>query len=155
MNVVLHISLVPKILLPFRLPLCYSFNTTFWETSLTNNIFFHPELDLELYVELYTQHLELYAGTSSFAFVWLCLSSGDCLVCSIRMESCLGQGVGSLLPLDPTVRTVVPSKSNREDTALGRRMPDMTSSGPSPSISMGCGEGPEIVKLTEDTTCST
>lgn len=76
-------------------------------------------------------------------------------VCSIRVESWLGPGEGSAFPLDPTVRTgLLIQRAIGNIQTWGRRMPDMNSPVPAPSI-LRFGEGPEVVKLIGDSTSST
>lgn len=70
-------------------------------------------------------------------FWWL-----SCPVCSITVESCSGQGGGTQLLLDPAVRTVLfIQRAAGKIQPWGRRMPERTSSGPSPTIPMGFGGG--------------
>lgn len=90
--------------------------------------------------------------------MWLCLSSGNCPVCCIRVGSFSGQSSFSPSSTASSKNSIVHSKSNRENTGLGGcwrgGIPDMTSPSPTTSFPIGCGEGLEIVKLIEGPTCS-
>lgn len=63
----------------------------------------------------------MYLAASNFVFVSLRPSHCNYPVYSIIVESCSGQGLGSLLPLDPTVRTVLfIQRATRDNSPLGQ-----------------------------------